>query len=97
MLELAEMFFAEVPQRLTILRDGLAQGNAAEVARVAHLLKGSAGNIGAARTAALAGRLEKAARGGQLGEGAPVFAELEHELPRFRAALDLYLATHAAR
>ncbi len=47
------------PRRLS---ETLAANNPAEVGRLAHTLKGAAGNIGAARVQALAAELDKAIR-----------------------------------
>jgi len=91
--ELAAMFFAETPNRIKLLHDGITHGDAEAVTRAAHALKGSSSNIGAARFAASCGRLELQARRGQLTGAADLVGALEAELPVFRAALEERLAT----
>ncbi len=91
--ELAGMFFAETPNRIKLLHDGITQGDAEAVTRAAHALKGSSSNIGAARFAAGCGRLELLARRGQLTGATDLVGALEAELPLFRAALEERLAT----
>jgi len=90
--ELAEMFFAETPNRIKALQDGLAQRDPDAVMRAAHALKGSSSNIGAALVAVYCGRLEAQARKGQLGGAARLVQDVEEALPRFRAALEERLA-----
>ena len=45
--EVMKMFLQEVPPRIERLRNAFAAGDIQEVHRIAHSLKGSAGNIGA--------------------------------------------------
>jgi two-component system, sensor histidine kinase and response regulator len=45
--EVLKMFLQEVPPRIERLRNAFAAGDIQEVHRIAHSLKGSAGNIGA--------------------------------------------------
>ncbi|MDQ2104508.1 response regulator [Azospirillum isscasi] len=59
---LMETFFRETPGHLDRMRRGARDGDFAVVEREAHILKGSAGNVGFAQAAALAGGLVVAAR-----------------------------------
>jgi HPt (histidine-containing phosphotransfer) domain-containing protein len=56
--EVLEMFLQEVPARIDRLRIAWGAGNIQEVHRVAHSLKGSAGNIGAQRLLAVCRQLD---------------------------------------
>ena len=47
--QVLNLFLVEVPPRVDRLRNAWASGNIEEVHRLAHSLKGSAGNIGARR------------------------------------------------
>jgi HPt (histidine-containing phosphotransfer) domain-containing protein len=88
--ELIAMFQEDVPTRLALLNSALAAGDAAQTLMEAHQLKGSVGNLGLARFADLATRIETQAREGQL-ELAPRLAEalpaaFEEALRALRAA-----------
>ena len=64
--ELLEMALETGAKHRQSMEEGLAAGDATVVARAAHGIKGSAGNIGAARVAALATELDQRARTGNL-------------------------------
>jgi HPt (histidine-containing phosphotransfer) domain-containing protein len=66
--EVLTTFLTDVPRRLEALAEAAAGGRSDDVARGAHSLKGSAGNIGARRLQRLATDLEDAARQGQVSE-----------------------------
>ena len=67
--ELLQMALETGAKHRQSLAEGLAASDATVVARAAHGIKGSAGNIGATRVAALATELDQRARTGNL-EGA---------------------------
>ena len=76
------------------LEDGLAAGDAQVVARAAHGIKGSAGNIGALEVAALATELDQRARSGNLDGArervdaiAAAYERLTAEVRAYRKAL----------
>jgi CheY-like chemotaxis protein len=56
--ELIEMFFDDVPSQLEALQEAVEVGDAHSVERVAHTLKGSCGNMGATRMAAICAELQ---------------------------------------
>jgi HPt (histidine-containing phosphotransfer) domain-containing protein len=64
--ELLEMALETGAKHRRTLVDGLAAEDATVVARAAHSIKGSAGNIGAGQVARLAAELEERAREGDL-------------------------------
>ena len=78
--ELGELFLREYPRAVLAIKDALGTRDAAGVEFAAHGLKGSAGTIAAARTAAAAGALELHARTGTLTEAPMLVARLEREL-----------------
>nr|WP_286208721.1 response regulator [Azospirillum sp. A1-3] len=63
---LLETFFSDSPQHLDLLRAAIARGDCAGIEREAHILKGSAANVGFDRLAATAHHLVAAARSGDL-------------------------------
>ena len=80
--EVLTTFLAETPRRLQRLHQALDQGDAKDLAFVAHSLKGSSAQLGALRLAALSSSLEKTGRSDQLTAAAGLLAELEQELAR---------------
>ena len=64
--ELATMFSDDVRSSLVTLEKAVEEGDAQAVERIAHTLKGSSGNMGAKRMAALCAELEKAGASGEL-------------------------------
>lgn len=73
---------------LRALRQAAASRDLEEVRRAAHALKGSSGNLSAARLAELCRRLEDAARSGDCAELLRLGAQAESELSRVRGALE---------
>ncbi len=85
--EILENYLAETPRRLERLRAALAEGNAEELVFVAHSLKGSSGQLGAQRMAALCTELEELGRSLDLTGAAPLLADLEQEFARVEPLL----------
>jgi PAS domain S-box-containing protein len=92
MRELASIFLETYPQWLAKIREAVFGRDAAAVRRLAHTLKGSVGQLGAAATAKAAARLEAMGEKGDLVGAGEAFAVLEDELHR----LDPVLAEYAA-
>ena len=86
--ELAGMFFDDAASRLEDLRQAVAEGDAGAVERVAHTLKGSSGNIGAARMAAICAELQGVGSSGDLARAGELLGRLEEEFGRVRPALE---------
>jgi two-component system sensor histidine kinase/response regulator len=87
--QLATLFLADADALISALRLALAEGDAAEVVRAAHTLSGSSANLGATDLARLCASLAA-----HRGPGEPVgrevlFAGIEAEHARVRAALGL--------
>ncbi|MGI8648771.1 MAG: response regulator, partial [Rubrobacter sp.] len=86
--ELQEIFFEDANGRLAGLREALEVGDARSVERIAHTLKGSSGNMGAARMALLCAELQEVNASGNLERAPRLVEELEAEFARVRAALE---------
>ncbi len=80
--EILDNYLAETPRRLERLRTALAEGNAEELVFVAHSLKGSSGQLGVQRMAALCTELEEIGRSPDLTGAASLLADLEQEFAR---------------
>jgi len=65
---------------LADIRHGLARHSAEQCAKLAHLLKGSAGMVGADAIRNAAAELEKLGRGGELGKAESALAELQQQV-----------------
>jgi two-component system, sensor histidine kinase len=85
--ELVESFAGRMPSVLDQMRAGIDAGDAREVARAAHSLRGAALQLGAGPLAALAGRLEAAAQAGVREGQVDLLDTLETEWPMTDAAL----------
>ena len=74
------------------LRDALARRSLDEVMRAAHAIKGSTANIGGNEVAAIAGRIETAARAQTWDGIEPAALELDEAYERLREAVRAYRA-----
>ncbi|MBI5832759.1 MAG: PAS domain S-box protein [Armatimonadetes bacterium] len=81
------LFERELPAQLEFLSAAVAAGDAAEVTRSAHGLKGTCATVGGKRAAALARDLEFAGREARLAGTAAMLDRLRAELESLRAAL----------
>jgi len=87
MRDITALFREDALLRLHELRDSLDASNADRVARAAHSLKSSSGNIGASRMYSLCATIESTARQGNLEGVADMVEQLATELNRALAAL----------
>jgi HPt (histidine-containing phosphotransfer) domain-containing protein len=87
-VELITMFGEDSPPRLEAIAAALAAGNAAELAKNAHSLKGTGANFGAERFRSLAQAIETAGKEGDLSGVPPLLVELKTEFVRVKQALD---------
>lgn len=85
LVELAQIFFDDYPQRIAEMRSALQLQNAKQVEMSAHHLRGSATTFSAHRLEQLAKALEKEAASGSLNSAPSFLAALEEELDRFEA------------
>ncbi|MGQ0812196.1 MAG: Hpt domain-containing protein, partial [Nitrospiraceae bacterium] len=75
-------FINETPGHLEILRAALLRGDAPAVARMAHELKGSSGNLGAKVMSRLCDQLQVCGKAGDLAAANPLCNRLEAEFDR---------------
>lgn len=85
--DLAGLFLAECPGLETGIRAAVDAGNAADLRRHAHTLKGSAGVFRAEAAVEAAQRLEKMGREGDLDGAEEAVSALAHELDRLKPVL----------
>lgn len=85
--EVLQLFLDDVPVRIGRLRGACQAGNALEVQRAAHSLKGSAGNIGANGLLAVCRDLDDQSRAGDLSNAAALVAAIEAEFGRVEAEI----------
>jgi two-component system, sensor histidine kinase LadS len=83
--ELTTLFLKEAPARIATARTALAGGDVAAVRAMAHMLKSSAGQMGAPRVQYICDRLESADPSLEI---VPALLELDEELARYRAWLE---------
>lgn len=83
---------------MTLLRERLAAGDREEARRLAHTLKGIAGNLGAFATQRLAAELDAAIKEGrQMAELEPLTEATDQELQRLSAAIQATLPAEATQ
>lgn len=91
-VELVVMFGEDSPPRLKAISAALAAGDAAEVAKNAHSLKGTGANFGAEKFRSLAQSIETAGKAGDLASVPALVDELNAEFVRVKNALDAAVA-----
>ncbi len=79
-LSILEKFERQSATILADMRQGLARQSAEQCAKLAHLLKGSAGMVGADAIRNAAAELEKFGRGGELGKVESALADLSQQV-----------------
>jgi two-component system sensor histidine kinase/response regulator len=87
MRDITTLFREDAMVRLHELRDSVGSSNSERLARAAHSLKSSSGNIGAARMYSLCATIESTAKQGNLDGVAEMVEQLATELDRALAAL----------
>jgi two-component system, sensor histidine kinase and response regulator len=85
---IAREFVRQTPPLIAELRDAVVTGNATATAKIAHRLKGSAGQIAADDLARRAGALEDQAREGRLVGATDLLHEIEQEAAHLTLALE---------
>jgi HPt (histidine-containing phosphotransfer) domain-containing protein len=91
--EILQLFVAEVPRKIQLLQSALTAGDAPQVARAAHSLKGSSGNIGANALYDVCRRIDDLAKTGDLAGVAPLLASLTSEYHRAELEIRQLLQT----
>jgi HPt (histidine-containing phosphotransfer) domain-containing protein len=85
--ELAGMFLDDARSGLQALEEAVRDGDAPAVEQVAHMLKGSSGNMGARRMSALCAQLEDAGASGDFDRSPEMLERLREEFGRVDRAL----------
>ena len=85
--ELIEIYLSQSPSLLTAAQRALQEKNGKELARVAHTIKGSAGNFLAHMTVEIAKRLEAFAEQGDFSHARETMSDLQREMERLERAL----------
>jgi signal transduction histidine kinase/CheY-like chemotaxis protein/HPt (histidine-containing phosphotransfer) domain-containing protein len=90
LVQLVDLFLERQADIMSQIRQALSLEDAVTVERVAHTLKGTAGNLCAPEVAVAAGRLEAVGRLGALHDAPAVYAHLEMEMLRLLQVLEEY-------
>jgi CheY-like chemotaxis protein/HPt (histidine-containing phosphotransfer) domain-containing protein len=85
--ELTRIFVEQSRQLLAELNEAIETGNAAEIERTAHTIRGSIGNFGAPAASETAVGLELAARSGRLAETGALAAQLSAQVATIERVL----------
>jgi signal transduction histidine kinase/CheY-like chemotaxis protein len=80
--ELADLYLQQTTEQLGLLKQAVAQRNAAEIERLAHRCKGGSGSCGVNALAAMFLQMEKMGREGKLDDVDRIFAGVEREYAR---------------
>jgi two-component system sensor histidine kinase/response regulator len=88
--ELIAVFLEHAPAWMRELGSALGRGDAAEVHRLAHTIKGAVDSCGAARAYDAAMLLERMGRGGDLGGAPAAYATLDREIAQVLPELAVY-------
>jgi HPt (histidine-containing phosphotransfer) domain-containing protein len=90
--DVLKLFLAEVPPRMTRLRNAWSSGNIEEMQRAAHSLKGSAGNIGAQGMFDVCRQLDGLGRSGNLEAASTLVDALDVEFDKVQAEIRRLIA-----
>ncbi len=90
--EMIAIFRDDTPRRIQDILAAATQGNAEELSRAGHALKGGAGALGANALRLLASDLEALGRGGSADVGPDLSASLETTFQASLAALEAYVS-----
>lgn len=86
--KLTEAYLKDIPQRFDILREYLIEGNVKGAERLTHLIKGASASVGGDALTAVAFKMEKASRAGDLIAVGEQVDELESEFGRLKEAME---------
>ena len=88
--EFIDSYLADLPGRIEALHAAVAAGDPPRVRSAAHALKGSSASLGATAVASVCGRMEAAARAGDVEAVRPWLSELDPEIHRAVERLKAY-------
>jgi HPt (histidine-containing phosphotransfer) domain-containing protein len=91
--DVLRLFLDEAPKKIRALQAAFDAGDAPQMARLAHSLKGSSGNIGAGALMDVCRRLDELAAAGDLTRIAPLLAALTEEYHRAELEITQLLQT----
>jgi len=95
--DLVRVYLEDTPKSLAALEQAAARGDKEGLIAPSHSLKSTSANLGALTLSELAKRLEHGARGGTLGDEAPVIVtEIKRTFQRVNVELNALLAKSAA-
>src|SRR5262249_48813927 len=95
--DLVRVYLEDTPKSLSALEQAAARGDKEGLIAPSHSLKSTSANLGALSLSELAKRLEHGARGGTLGDEAPVIiAEIKRTFQRVNTELTALLAKSTA-
>jgi HPt (histidine-containing phosphotransfer) domain-containing protein len=77
--ELVDAYIGDSPMRLQAMRDAMASQDESSFGKAAHGLKGSSGNLGAEKLAALCLQGEQFAKAGNMAGAQGIFSQIESE------------------
>jgi HPt (histidine-containing phosphotransfer) domain-containing protein len=89
--EILNLFLDEVPKKIDSLRRAVTTGDALQVQRIAHSLKGSSGNIGARAMYDVCRQLDDRAKSGELARLQPLVEALDAEYGKVERAIERLL------
>jgi signal transduction histidine kinase/DNA-binding response OmpR family regulator/HAMP domain-containing protein/CHASE3 domain sensor protein len=89
--QMIELYLNDTPRLLEAMHTALSGGNAELLRESAHTLKGNSNSLGVKRIGVLSLQLEKMGRAGTLEGVQPIFADVQHEFERVRAALSAHV------
>lgn len=88
LVELIDVYLADTPNRLVLLRQAIEGGDAETCVREAHTLKSSSANLGALELSASAKEMEAAGRAGRTASLADEIGRFEGQFAAVKAALE---------
>jgi len=88
-IEILKSFIDDMPGQIDRLRSAMEKGDTESVRRIAHTIKGAAGNTGAAAMEEIAKRIEEAAEAGDIGAASLKIPEMEDGFSRLRERLGM--------
>jgi CheY-like chemotaxis protein len=86
--ELTDLFRADYPRQITLIREAIQQNDAPGVKQASHALKGALSNLAASQARVMAANLECLGASGSLEPATSVLADLEKEISRAVESLD---------
>jgi two-component system, sensor histidine kinase and response regulator len=86
--ELTDLFRADYPRQIQVIREAIQQNDALGVKQASHALKGALSNLAASQAREVAANLERLGASGNLAPATIVLGDLEKEITRAVESLD---------